>query len=403
MKKTAIILFAFLLLGNLLPAQNAVEWRNDRTGIYTETGLLKAWPAAGPDLLWSYEGLGEGHSSVTVSEDKIYLTGMTEGKGFLFVFDLSGKLLAKKEYAEEWDASYSGTRGSVVPNAGKLYVVSGTGEVVCFNQNDLSLAWKKSYTKDYAGQIPKYGVNESPLIVGEKLILTPGGAEHNIIAVNKNDGKLIWSSAAKGDISSYCSPIFLADQQVPQVVTITGNHVVGIDVANGKMLWSFPFTNRFMEHPNTPVYGGDNLLLCNSSYKVGSVMLRLTNGGRAVEQVWTAPQLDVRTGHMLKLGSYAYGAGDYKKGWYCVDWKTGKLQYEDRSLPAGAIIAADGMLYCYADNGTLALVRATPEKFDVVSKFSITKGTNQHWAHPVIYKGVLYLRHGNALMAYKIK
>ena len=402
MRRTGIFCLLFFA-GYILPAQDHVEWRYDRTGIYKETGLLKSWPSGGPELLWHYDGLGEGHSSATIGANKIYITGLTDGKGYLYVFDMNGKLLDKKEYGNEWNVSYNGSRGSVIPNDGKLYVVSGTGNVVCFDQNSLNIVWEKSYTKDYDGQIPKYGVNESPLIVGEKLILTPGGTEHNIIAVNKNTGNLIWSSKAKGDVSSYCCPIYLSDQQVPQIVTMTGHNVVGIDISNGNMLWSYPFTNRFFEHPNTPVYGGDNMILCTSSYKIGSVMLKLTNGGRQVEQVWTAPQLDCRTGHMLKIGDYAYGAGDYGKGWYCVNWKTGEQAYEDRSLPSGVIIAADGMLYCYSEKGDMALVKATPEKFDLISKFPITLGTDQHWAHPVIYQGVLYVRHGNTLMAYKIK
>ncbi|MDR2928762.1 MAG: PQQ-binding-like beta-propeller repeat protein [Cytophagaceae bacterium] len=402
MKQTAFIsLFIFAI--HLLSAQD-VEWRYDRTGIYKETGLLEAWkPDTGPELLWRFDGLGEGFSSVTVGAGKLYVTGLTDGKGYLYVLDANGRLLNKKEYGDEWDVSHNGTRGSVIPNDGKLYVVSGHGKVVCFDQLTLNVLWEKNYTRDYGGQIPKYGVNESPLIVGEKLILTPGGTQHNVIAVNKNTGELIWSSMAKGDISSYCCPIYVADQTILQIVTITGHHIVGIDITDGKLLWSFPFTNRFFEHPNTPIYG-NGMLLCTSSYGVGSVMLRLTDGGKNVEQAWSAISLDSRTGHFLKIGNYAYGSGDYGKGsWYCVDWKTGKQLYKDRTIATGAIIAAGDMLYCYSEKGDMALVRATPEKFDIVSRFTVTHGTGAHWAHPVIHKGVLYVRHGDTLMAYRIK
>lgn len=399
----AVALLSAPCLNALENLNNKVEWRYDRTGIYQETGLLKSWPAEGPQMLWHYEGLGEGYSSATISNDKIYITGLTDGKGFLYVLDTKGKLIAKKHYGDDWSSRYSGTRGSVVPNDGKLYLVSGNGKVVCFDEKTLNVVWEKDYVKDYAGQIPRYGVNESPLIVGEKLILTPGGTENNIVAVNKNTGKLIWTSKAKGDISSYCCPIYLSDQKIPQVVTITGHNVVGLDISDGKLLWSYPYTNRFFEHPNTPVYGGDNMLLCSSSYGVGSVMLKLVDGGKNIEKVWEAKQLDVRSGHMLKIGGYIYGAGDYNKGWHCVEWKTGKEMYADRSLSAGAIIANDNMLYCYGDKGEIALVKATPEKFDIVGKFKVSLGDGAHWAHPVIYKGTLYVRHGSALIAYKIK
>jgi hypothetical protein len=132
-------------------------------------------------------------------------------------------------------------------------------------------------------------------------------------------------------------------------------------------------------------------------------MLRLTNGGRSIEKAWEQKDLDSKIGAMVKIGNYAYGSGDNNKFWFCVNWKTGEIKYKDKSLPLGVVIAADGMLYCYSDRGDMALVKATPEKFDLISKFSITLGSEQHWAHPVIHDGVLYVRHGNTLMAYKIK
>ncbi|KAA6306017.1 hypothetical protein EZS27_042327, partial [termite gut metagenome] len=184
--------------------------------------------------------------------------------------------------------------------------------------------------------------------------------------------------------------------------TMTAKHIVGIDIATGKKLWSYEQINRTNVHPNIPVYGGDNMLLCTSGYGKGSVMLRLIDGGRNVEKVWDSAELDSRIGAMVKIGDYAYGSGDANRFWFCVDWKTGEKKYKENTLPIGNVIAADGMLYCYSDRGDMALVKATPEKFDIVSKFPITLGTDQHWAHPVIYKGTLYVRHGNTLMAYKI-
>ena len=400
---TRITILCLLVLAvHILPAQD-VGWRYDRTGIYAETGLMKSWPADGPELLWHFDELGQGHSSVSINSGKIYLTGMTDTIGYLYVFDLQGNLLNKREYDEEWTESYPGSRGTVIPDEDRLYLVSGTGTLICFNESDLSVVWQKSMSADFGGEVPRHGVNESPLILDEKLIFTPGGKEHNVVALNKKTGELIWSSKVMGDVSSYCCPIYIDDQQIPQVVTITGHHIVGLDISNGDMLWSVHFTNRFYEHPNTPVYG-DGMILCTGSYGVGSVMIRLKDGGKAVEQVWSSVDLDSKSGHIVKIGDYAYGSGDYGKGsWYCVDWKTGEQLYKDRSIATGAIIAAEGMLYCYSEKGDMALVRATPEKFDMISKFPITLGTEQHYAHPVIYKGILYVRHGTSLMAYAIK
>ncbi|GAB6010899.1 outer membrane protein assembly factor BamB family protein [Viscerimonas tarda] len=402
MRKT-ILLGLSLLAVLSLPAQENIQWRGDRTGVYKEKGLLKSWPAEGPELLWNYDGLGEGHSSVAIASGKIYVTGLTEGKGYLYVLDLNGKLLNKKEYGGEWDKSYNGSRGTVTVDAGKVYLISGLGDVICFSESNLDVVWKKNLLTDFGAENITWGICESPLIVGEKLIVTPGGKNYSVVALDKNTGKTIWSSPSEsGDLSAYCSPLYVSDQQVPQIVTMIGKHIIGVDVATGKQLWSYENINRHGVHPNIPVYH-DNMLLCTSGYGKGSVMLRLLDGGRKVEKAWDSPELDSRIGAMVRIGEYAYGSGDANRFWFCVDWKTGEQKYKDKTLPIGAVIANDDMLYCYSDRGDMALVKATPEKFDLVSQFKITLGTDQHWAHPVIYKGVLYVRHGNSLIAYKLK
>ncbi|GHT64391.1 polyvinylalcohol dehydrogenase [Bacteroidia bacterium] len=401
MRKT-IILSLGLLAAISLSAQENIQWRGNRTGVYKETGLQKSWAAEGAKLLWNYDGLGEGHSSVAIASGKIYVTGLTDGKGYLYVFDLTGKLLNKKEYGNEWDQSYNGTRGTVTIDAGKVYLISGVGDAVCFNESNLDIVWKKNILADFKAENIRWGICESPLIVGDKLIVSPGGQEQNIVALNKNTGAAIWSCPGDGDPAAYCSPLYVSDQQVPQIVTMMAKHIVGVDVATGKKLWSYENINRTNVHPNIPVYS-DNMLLCTSGYGKGSVMLRLIDGGRNVEKVWESSELDSRTGAMVKIEDYAYGSGDANKFWFCVDWKTGEQKYKDNQLGIGNVIADDGMLYCYSEKGDLALVKATPEKFDIVGKFPITLGTDQHWAHPVIYKGTLYVRHGNTLMAYNIK
>ncbi len=402
MKKEFISLCLALFVLSL-SAQENIQWRGtDRTGIYHEAGLLQVWPEGGPAMLWHYDDLGEGHSSVAVDANKLYITGMTEGTGYIYVFDASGKLLNKKAYGPEWAVSYNGTRGTVTISEGKIYLVSGMAEIYCIDQQSLEVVWKKSFSQDFNGSNIQWGVCETPLIVGEKVIATTGGKENNIVALNKHTGALIWSSPGEGDESAYCSPLYIADQKIPQVVTMTAKHIIGINAANGEKLWSYENTNRHSVHANTPVYS-NNMLLCTSGYGKGSTMLRLTNGGQNVEKVWFAAELDNRIGAMVKIGDYVYGSGDANRYWFCVEWNTGTIKWKQGGLAMGNIIANDGMLYCYTDRGEMVLAKATPEKFDIVSKFMITLGTAQHWAHPVLYRGVMYVRHGNTLMAYKVK
>ncbi len=401
MKKVLILCLSLLSLPLL--AQENIQWRGtDRTGVYKEQGLLKSWPEKGPELLWHFDQLGEGYSSVAVVKNKIYITGAIDGKGTLFVLDLNGKLLNKAVYSPEWMTNYNGSRCTVSASDGKLYIYSGTGDLVCLDEESLKIRWTKSIINDFAGENLRFGVNESPLIVDDKVIITPGKT-NNVVALNKNTGEVVWTCAGEGDLAAYCSPLYLADQQVPQIVTIMGKHVLGMNAKTGEKLWAFPYNNMRDIHPNTPVYGGDNQLLCIFGYGKGSVMLRLTDGGRKVEQVWENKEFDSRMGGAVKLGDYVYGSGDNNKYWFCLDWKTGQATYKERSIGIGNVIAAENMLYCYSEKGEMALVKATPEKFDLVSQFPITLGTEQHWAHPVLYKGVMYVRHGNTLMAYKAK
>ncbi|MDR0437073.1 MAG: PQQ-like beta-propeller repeat protein [Bacteroidales bacterium] len=399
--KRQIFLFSLLFACYILSAQHTVEWRFDRTGIYSrESGLLKSWPSEGPELLWHFEGLGEGHSSVTIDNDKIFVTGMTDRQGYLYMLDLNGKLLNKIEYGREFDNSYPGARSAVIPNDGKLYVVSGMAELFCYDMQSLKLLWKKNYENDFGAENTKHGWHGPPLIVGEKLIIAPGGDKHNVVALNKNTGDIIWSSKGAGVMSGYGVPIYISDQQVPQVAIMMSDYIIGVDISNGKLLWKYHHTNRFREHPNTPVYS-DNMLFGMSSYGKGSVMLRLTNGGRNVEKIWELTELGNKTGHAIKFGNYIYGA-DERTNWYCVDWQTGKILYSDNALAIGNIISADEMLYIYSEKGEMALVKPNSQKLDIISQFPITLGTDQHWAHPVIYHGVMYVQHGDALMAYKV-
>jgi len=213
-----------------------------------------------------------------------------------------------------------------------------------------------------------------------------------------------------GGLSSYCSPLFIGTQEVPLIVTITARNVVGLEAATGKMLWSFESINRNNIHSNTPVYY-NGMLMWAAVYK-GATMLRLIDGGRNVEFVWHVPELDNMMGGLVKVGDYIYASGSgvtnpasgsINPYWFCVNWYTGEIMWRSAELAVGVIIANKDMLYLYSERGEMALARATPLTFDIVGRFPVTLGTGQHWAHPIIYDGVLYVRRGDALMAFDIR
>ena len=402
MSKYLFIIAAFFPI--MLHAQNNSQWRGEnRNGVYNETGLLKEWTADGPELLWKYEELGEGFTSAAIANGNIYITGQTDDQLILYVLDLNGKLLKTKEVGKEWTTNHTGTRCTVCVNDGKLYIFNSLGQLHCLDEATLNQVWEKAVLTDFDGKNIRWGMTESPLIVGEKIFITPGGEKNNIVALNKNTGELIWSSSGEGTPSSYCSPQYIGDQSAPMVVTCSQAHIIAFNADTGEKLWSHVQKNNpYNIHPNIPVYS-DGMIFSTTGYKGGAMLLRLKDGGKAVEQVWKNSEMDNQMGSAIRVGDYVYGSGHQNNYWFCLDWKTGETKYKIRELTPCNTVFADGMLYCYSEKGEMGLVKPNPEKFEMVSKFDVKSGTGPHWAHPVIHQGVLYIRHGNTLMAYKIK
>ena len=379
------------------------QWRGEnRDGIYHETRLMKRWSYDGPQLLWSFEGLGEGFSSPSIANEKIYITGLTDDKLMLYMFDLNGLLLTSKEIGNEWNSGHNGPRSTITIDDGKLYVYNALGNLFCLDELTLETLWTKNLFRDFDGTNLTWGATESPLIVGDKIIMTPGGTRNNIVALNKNSGALVWSSRGEGTLSAYCSPQFISDQDVPMIVTSMFDYIIALNVDTGEKLWSFQRKSRFNNHPNTPLYH-NGMIFSPTGDGGGAIMLRLKNGGKSVELVWEIPELDTQMGGAVRINNYIYASGQTDRSWFCVDWNTGEIKYKVSELAPCNVIAADNMLYCYSERGTMNLVRPNPNGFELMGSFNVTLGTGSHWAHPIIYRGVLYIRHGNALMAYKVK
>ena len=202
------------------------------------------------------------------------------------------------------------------------------------------------------------------------------------------------------------SPILVREGKKDLIVAHTADHVVGIGAAAGKVLWKYRISAKYGVNANSPLYGHGGVDV-SGGYDSGGVKLNLSDDGSRATEAWRDRTLDVHHGAMLLLGGYIYGSNwisNTSGNWVCLDYKTGKVMYETTFQNKGAVIWADGLMYCYIEQtGTMALVRPTPKKFDVISTFTVTKGDGPHWAHPAIADGVLYIRHGAALMAYDIK
>jgi outer membrane protein assembly factor BamB len=402
MKIIAVI--ASILFSVLAYSQNIDQWRgNDRSGIYHETGLLEEWPAGGPPLLWHYEGIGKGFSSAIVHSDKIYVTGMVDSVGFIHCINAQGELVWKNEYGKEWNVNFPGARSTPAYDNGRLYLMSTPGVAVCIKAADGSLVWQKDLVEIFGAQQLRFGMAESPLIVDEKVIFTPGGTRGTLVALDKNSGEDSWVTRINNEKSAYCSPLFINHKGNKIIVTSLEKHIVGVNAENGKLLWSHPYFNERNTHPNTPVYDGENIYSF-SGYGKGGIKLKLSEDGSSVTSVWENITLDTQMGGIVLIDGNIYGSGHRNIQWQCVDVKTGTVKYETFEEMNGAVIYNDGLLYCYSDKtGMLSILKPGEDAFEIKGSFRIEFGTEQHWAHPVLCNGVLYIRHGNSLLAYSIK
>lgn len=383
-------------------AQEIAQWRGpNRNGIYNETGLLKAWPSQGPEMIWHFDELGDGHTSAAVTESAVYTSGMVDDKGFVYAFDHSGKLLWKTEYGTEWTQNWNGVRSTPLIYKDKIYVYSSFGKLLCLDAKKGNIVWQTNVLENYDGQNITWGVTENLLIDGDKLFCTAGGKDANVVAFNKDNGELIWKSPGKGEKSAYNSPCLISLPNRKILVTMTERSILGIDVSNGKLLWSQPQVNKYAIHPNTAIFK-DGYLLCFTGYGTGSTMLKLSADGSSITEVWKNAAFDPYLGGAVVLNGKIYGMGHQNKNLVSLDWNTGNIIYSNPGLAPGNIISADGLLYCYSESGNIALVDPKADGFNVVSSFKVPYGANQHWSHLVIHNKRLYVRHGTSLMVYNI-
>jgi outer membrane protein assembly factor BamB len=411
--KTKILTIIFLaLLSGLMEAQKINEWRpENRTGVSAETGLMKSWPAAGPNLIWSNLELGDGYSQPSFGDNTIYITGLKGADDILYALDMNGKILWQTVMGRAWNESNPQSRATPTVEGNRVYTCSGIGDLACIDGTTGKIIWSYKASELNKGTYGSWGIAESLLIDGDKIYFSPGGPVTMTIALNKATGDVIWRSASLGDKPGYVSPILINYAGKKMIVNASLGHVFGVDASNGEILWKVEHLQRAdgrdLIKCTTPLYN-DGMVYVTGGYNTGGMMVKIGEDGKSAKVLWTDSVLDDHHGGVVLINGYIYGSNwlnNANGNWCCIEWATGKKMWEEHWNCKGSIISAEGMLYIYEEkNGNVGLVKVNPEKFDLVSSFKVNLGNpGPFWAHPVIHNGVLYLRHTNALMAYDIK
>lgn len=405
------IIFILITISSVVYSQEA-QWRGpQRNGIYPDTSLLKQWPLEGPELLVIIEGIGKGWSSAVISSDIIYVTGKKEKLDVLSAFDLEGNPLWQTAYGFSWKSSYPDARNTPTVEGDKVYITSGIGEVVCLNSLSGEIIWKKNPHKEFKGVPSYWGMAESLVLTDNAVICTIGGEDASVVAFNKQDGELVWTSPSINDARAYASPLIIERNGFKIVLVLLERNLLGINALNGEILWTQSLIPESAEmlnllnHANTPLYKNGEIFITRG-YDIKAVMFSLSEDGMSVKLKWKNDVLDTHFGGVVEVDGFIYGSNwihNSNGNWVCLDWNTGSVKYEQKWNNKGAIIFANGLLYCMEEKrGKVALVYPDPSGFNIISTFRVEKGAGPYWAHPTIYNKSLLIRHGDVLMIYDL-
>ena len=415
MKKHIARVIAAGLVPTLLAAGSAAagdwpQWRGpNRDGLCPETGLLKEWPPGGPPLLWKAAGLGSGFSGVALAGARLYTLGeRPEGNHVLALNRADGKLLWStrlgKAGAPGW-GGFAGPRATPTVDGNLVFALGQYGEVLCVNAADGKQVWSRHLVNDFGGSLPEWGFSESPLVDGEQVLFTPGGARGTLVALNKKTGAVIWQSKEWTDDAHYSSIILAEIGGVRQYVQLTDKSVAGVAPKDGKVLWRAIRKGATAVIP-TPIHADDRVYV-TSGYNIGCNLFKVVREGEfTATQVYANKVMVNHHGGVVKVGANLYGYSE-GKGWTCQNFATGEARWQEKNkLGKGSILYADGCLYCReeAEKGAVALLEATPAGYVEKSRFTPPdRSGKKSWPHPVIADGRLYLRDQDVLLCYNVK
>ncbi len=389
----------------------ATDWPQfrgpNRDGVSKETGLLQTWPKAGPEKLWSVKNLGLGFGTPSVADGKIYGLGTRDGKdGVWALTESDGQELWFTPFDEPRKTNQNnGPSGTPTIAGGKAYAVSSNGKVVCLDAKTGKADWQADFVKDFGGRVPSWGFCESPLIDGDKVIVTPGG-KNTLVALDKATGKAVWKAAVpKADGAHYSSVIAVEMGGQRQYVQFVSGGVVAVAAADGAFLWRYNNPANGTANCSTPLFSDDSVFAA-SAYGTGGGLAKVTKSGDTYDakQVYFDKQMQNHHGGMVLVDGFVYGTGNSQLR--CLNFKTGDVAWESGKTGKGSVTVADGHLYCRNEGGkgAVTLVEANAKEYVETGRFDQPERSGKSaWAYPVIANGRLYLRDQDVLLAYDIK
>lgn len=386
-------------------------WRGPKRDDHSpDTNLLRKWPEGGPKRVWLFENAGLGYAGYSIVAGKLFTIGLRGDEEFLIALNTGAgtEIWAAPvgaKYPNRWG---DGPRATPTVDGERVYALGGQGMLICAQAGDGKVLWQKSMTRDLGGEVPNWGYAESVLIVDDKVICTPGGAQGTMAALDKLTGAVAWRSTSLTDGAQYASPILAEHVGRPQVIQLVQKQFFGVDLADGRVLWRKDWPGKTAVIP-TPVYH-DGHVYITSGYQAGCTLVKL-GPENAVTEIYANKNMVNHHGGVVLVDGHIYGHSyQPRQAWVCQNFKTGERVWESMELGKGAVHHADGMLYCLEeDRGTVALVEASTKGWTERGRFTLAPQTRQRspsgkiWTHPVVIDGRLYLRDQELLFCYDVR
>lgn len=380
------------------------QWRGpNRDGISAETGLLQAWPKAGPPQVWRTSGAGNGYSSFSSAGGRLFTLGARNNNEYVMAFD---RATGKKAWEYLNGRRYENDRGdgprsTPTVDGDRLYVLGGSGDLACLDLATGNKIWSINLIQKFGGRNPYWGYSESPLIVGDRILVNAGGTRASIVAINKADGATLWQSHS--DEAGYSSPMLLRTGSLNQVIFFTGSRAVAVDPRDGRLLWSYNKVANGTANIATPIIKGTRVFL-SSDYGTGAALLDVRAAGNLASANEVYFTRDMRNHHAssVLIGDHVFGFSSSILT--ALNFDTGAMAWRDRSIGKGSLAFADGRLYLYSEEGVVGLAEASPAGYREHGRFTLAQQSGlPTWSHPIISGGLLIIRDQDNVYAYDIK
>jgi len=382
------------------------QWRGtERNGISKDTGLLKQWPSSGPQKTWSISNLGEGFGSIAIRGDRVYVQGTGGGASLVFCLNRAdGKPVWSTPLGPKVNEGRgNGPRSTPTVDNDRIYALTENGDLACLNARDGSNVWRKNILKEFGGSNPGWLISESPLIDGDRVIVTPGGRSAGMVALDKMTGKEVWRTNDLSEEAGYASAVAADVGGVRTIMNFTSRAAVGVRASDGKLMWRNSSAANGTANCTTPVFG-DNKVFFTSDYGTGGALIGLSAQGGEVkaQEIYFTKEMRNHHGGVVLLNGYLYGFSG-SSGLTCIEFATGKKMWGNRSVGKGSLAYADGMLYLLSEQNIVGLAEANPNAYVEKGRFSIPDQGKPSWSHPVIAGGKFYIRDQGTLTSYDVK